>query len=75
MQALFGAGMHPLAAQRLQQLSDNDLSDISATDWACSSRTGPTLTRRNAGAGDRRCRPGPEQALVDAADVDQEPAR
>lgn len=27
MQALFGAGMHPLATQRLQQLSDADLTD------------------------------------------------
>src|SRR5829696_7956109 len=27
MRALFGAGMHPLATQRLQQLSDADLTD------------------------------------------------
>ena len=27
MWALFGAGMHPLAAQRMEQLSDNELSD------------------------------------------------
>src|SRR5215218_5127269 len=27
MWALFGVGMHPLAAQRLQQLSDDELSD------------------------------------------------
>jgi hypothetical protein len=27
MRALFGAGMHPLAAQRLEQLSEDELSD------------------------------------------------
>ena len=35
MRALFGAGMHPLAAQRLEQLPDADLTDdnIRAATW------------------------------------------
>jgi conjugative relaxase-like TrwC/TraI family protein len=35
MRSLFGAGMHPLAAQRLEQLSDADLTDdnIRAAIW------------------------------------------
>ena len=44
---------------------------ISATGWVCGSRTGPTPTRETSGAGDRRCRPGAEPALVDPAGLDQ----
>ena len=35
MRSLFGAGMHPLAAQRLEQLPDADLTDdnVRAATW------------------------------------------
>jgi hypothetical protein len=42
MRALFGAGMHPLATQRLEQLGDADLTEANvqtAAGWACRSRS------------------------------------
>ena len=46
MRALFGAGMHPLAEQRLQQLDGADLTDAGLQDSDPAGRTVQGLRRR-----------------------------
>src|SRR5215218_501842 len=65
MRALFGAGMHPLATQWLEQLRDADLTEANvraSTRLGCRSRS-PTCNRAAFGlrwrSGSRRSRRGP----------------
>src|SRR5215203_1549121 len=65
MRALFGAGMHPLATQWLEQLRDADLTEANvraSTRLGCRSRS-PTFNRAAFGlrwrSGSRRSRRGP----------------